>query len=162
MSEIIIKIIMTAIATVGFAVIFKTKVRHLPAITVGGMVAGTIFILLDLAGANLFVSNFLAVAALAVLSEIFARIFRAPTAIFLLPGTIILFPGGSLYYAMSGLILKDLDFAAQSGKSALLIGLGIAGGMIAGSVLCSIVTKAIDKWHTEKSKVYKEDKEETK
>jgi uncharacterized membrane protein YjjB (DUF3815 family) len=155
MTEIIIKLIASACASLGFAVIFQANVRHLPAITVGGTITAAIYILLDLAGTNLFVSSFVAVAMLAILSEIFARIFRAPTAIFLLPGTIILFPGGSLYYAMSGLILKDLDLAASSGKAALLIGLGIAGGMIAGSVVCGVITRAIDKWRYEKLKAGK-------
>lgn len=155
MSEVITKLIAAAVGTLAFAVVFKANVRHLPAITVGGTIASGIFVLLDIIGTNLFVSNFLAVAALAILSEIFARIFRAPTAIFLLPGTIILFPGGALYYAMSGLILKDIESAAENGKAALLIGLGIAGGMIAASVVCGIITRAIDKWRIEKGKAKK-------
>ena len=155
MTELIIKLITAAVATLGFALVFKANVRHLPVIVVGGTVTSAIFILLDMGGTNLFVSNFVAVAALAILSEIFARIFRAPTAIFLLPGTIILFPGGSLYFAMSGLILKDLESAVENGKAALLIGLGIAGGMIAGSVVCGVITRAIDKWHYERVKAEK-------
>ena len=150
MNEIAIKLIAAVFGTLGFALIFKANARHLPAITVGGVIASAIFIYLDILGANLFVSNFVAVAALAILSEIFARSFRAPTAVFLLPGTIILFPGGNLYYAMSGLILKDTAFAAENGKAALLIGLGIAGGMIAASVVCGSITRAIEKWRTDK------------
>ena len=150
MNEIIVKLIVAAFGTVGFALIFKANTRHLPAITIGGVIASAIFIYLDIIGTNLFVSNFLAVAALAILAEIFARIFRAPTAVFLLPGTIILFPGGNLYYAMSGLILKDIPSAAENGKAALLIGLGIAGGMIAASVVCGSITRAIEKWRTER------------
>jgi len=151
----IIKLITSAAATLGFALVFKANPKHLPAITVGGTIAGGIFVYLDLLGTNLFVSNFVAVAALAILSEIFARVFRAPTAIFLLPGTIILFPGGNLYFAMSGLILKDFESAAENGKAALLIGLGIAGGMIAASVVCGSITRAIEKWRLEKGKVSK-------
>ena len=151
----IIKLIAAALGTLGFALIFKANSRHLPAITVGGILASGIFLYFGLLGTNLFVSNFLAVAALAILSEIFARLFRAPTAIFLLPGTVILFPGGNLYYAMSGLILKDIPLAAENGKAALLIGLGIAGGMIAASVVCGSITRAIEKWHTERHKVVK-------
>ncbi len=142
---IITKLIAATVATLGFALIFKANARHLAAITVGGTIASAIFIYLDVLGANLFVSNFVAVAALAILSEIFARLFRAPTAIFLLPGTIILFPGGALYYAMSGLILKNPSLAAENGLAALLIGLGIAGGMISASVICGVITRAIDK-----------------
>jgi len=150
-----IKLIAAAAGTLGFALVFKANARHLPAITVGGIMASAIFLYLDLLGVNLFVSNFVAVAALAILSEIFARVFRAPTAIFLLPGTIILFPGGNLYYAMSGLILKNYELAAKNGKAALLIGLGIAGGMIAASVICAPITRAIDKWRSDKLKAGK-------
>ena len=155
MNEIAIKLIAAAVGTLAFALIFKANTRHLLAITIGGVIASAIFIYLDILGVNLFVSNFIAVASLAILSEIFARSFKAPTAIFLLPGTIILFPGGNLYYAMSGLILKDIPFAAENGKAALLIGLGIAGGMIAGSVVCGSITRAIEKWRTERHKVVK-------
>ena len=151
MSEITVKIITSAFATLGFSLLFKANLRHLPAMVIGGTMTAAIFLYLNtICGVGLFVSSFIAVASLAILAEILARVFRAPTAIFLRPGGIILFPGSKLYYTMSGLILKDPALAAVSAKIALLIGLGIAAGMIAGSVVCGTITRAIDKWHLDK------------
>ena len=90
---------------------------------------------------DLFIANMLAAFATAGFAEICARIGKAPSTIFLLPGCIALVPGGSLYKAMRGLLLKDYDeFAAQllvTGKVAIAIG----GGIIAVSIIRYFVSK---------------------
>lgn len=151
MSEITVKIISSAFATLGFSLLFKANLRHLPAMVAGGTMTAAIYLYLNsVRGVGMFVSSFLAVASLAILAEILARVFRAPTAIFLRPGGIILFPGSRLYYTMSYLIQRNTELAKENGMAALLIGLGIAGGMIAGSVVCGTISRAIDKWHLDK------------
>ena len=68
-------------------------------------------------------------------AEVCARVGKAPSTIFLLPGCIALVPGGSLYNAMRCLLIKDFDeFGAQlltTGKVAIAIG----GGIIAVSII---------------------------
>lgn len=141
-SEIIIKIIAGVISTVGFAIIFRLRVKHIPLAALDGLVACVVyFCCLEFISEDLFIANMLAAFATAGFAEICARIGKAPSTIFLLPGCIALVPGGSLYKAMRGLLLKDYDeFAAQllvTGKVAIAIG----GGIIAVSIIRYFVSK---------------------
>lgn len=141
-SEIVIKIIAGVISTVGFAIIFRLRVKHIPLATLDGLVACVVyFCCLEFISEDLFIANMLAAFATAGFAEICARIGKAPSTIFLLPGCIALVPGGSLYKAMRGLLLKDYDeFAAQllvTGKVAIAIG----GGIIAVSIIRYFVSK---------------------
>ncbi len=141
-SEIIIKIIAGVISTVGFAIIFRLRVKHIPLAALDGLVACVVyFCCLEFISKDLFIANMLAAFATAGFAEICARIGKAPSTIFLLPGCIALVPGGSLYNAMRGLLLKDYDeFAAQllvTGKVAIAIG----GGIIAVSIIRYFISK---------------------
>lgn len=141
-SEIIIKIIAGVISTVGFAIIFRLRVKHIPLAALDGLVACVVyFCCLEFISEDLFIANMLAAFATAGFAEICARIGKAPSTIFLLPGCIALVPGGSLYKAMRGLLLKDYDeFAAQllvTGKVAIAIG----GGIIAVSIIRYFISK---------------------
>jgi uncharacterized membrane protein YjjB (DUF3815 family) len=141
-SEIVIKIIAGVISTVGFAIIFRLRVKHIPLAALDGLVACVVyFCCLEFISEDLFIANMLASFATAGFAEICARIGKAPSTIFLLPGCIALVPGGSLYNAMRGLLLKDYDeFAAQllvTGKVAIAIG----GGIIAVSIIRFFVSK---------------------
>jgi uncharacterized membrane protein YjjB (DUF3815 family) len=142
MTPIILKIIAGVISTVGFAIIFRLRVKHIPLAALDGLVACVVyFCCLEFISEDLFIANMLAAFATAGFAEICARIGKAPSTIFLLPGCIALVPGGSLYNAMRGLLLKDYDeFAAQllvTGKVAIAIG----GGIIAVSIIRFFVSK---------------------
>ena len=125
--------------TLGFSLLFRVNPKHIPISTLGGIISCGIDIAFDLLGANPFVSNFIAMLVSALLCEIFARVFRAPTAIFLLPCTIPLVPGRGLYYTMSSLISENYVAMVTYGKATLLTGLGIAAGMIVASAVWAMV-----------------------
>jgi len=134
--DIIIKIIAGVISTIGFAIIFKLRVKHIPLAAIDGLIACVVyFCCLEFISDDLFIANMLASFATAGFAEICARIGKAPATIFLLPGCIALVPGGSLYNAMRSLLIKDYDeFGAQlltTGKVAIAIG----GGIIAVSII---------------------------
>ena len=139
MNELVI-LIAGVLGTLGFSLLFKVNLRHIPTAMFGGLLSCGIYLALDVLGANPFVSNFFAMLIAALVSEVFARVFRAPAAIFLLPCTIPLVPGRGLYYTMSSLISENYDSMVLYGKSTLLTALGIAAGMIAASALWSMVT----------------------
>ena len=140
--DIIIKIIAGVISTIGFAIIFKLRVKHIPLAALDGLVACVVyFVCLEFISDDLFIANMLAAFATAGFAEIFARIGKAPSTIFLLPGCIALVPGGTLYQAMRNLLIKDYDeFGAQlliTGKVAIAIG----GGIIAVSIIRYFLNK---------------------
>ena len=134
--DIIMRIIAGVVSTIGFAIIFRLQVKHIPLAAIDGLVACIVYFLcLEFISEDLFIANMLASFATAGFAEICARIGKAPSTIFLLPGCIALVPGGSLYNAMRCLLIKDFDeFGAQlltTGKVAIAIG----GGIIAVSII---------------------------
>ena len=151
MNEIIITLIAGVLGTLGFSLLFKVNARHIPAAMFGGLVSCGIYLMLDVLGANPFVSNFFAMLIAALVSEIFARVFRAPAAIFLLPCTIPLVPGRGLYYTMSSLISENYDAMILYGKSTLLTALGIAAGMIVASAVWTMVMHLASKKKTQQN-----------
>lgn len=136
-------LITALLGAVGFSLIFRMNLKYLPITSVGAIVACAVFFAADRAGFDLFASNFFAAAVASLYSEICARILRAPASIFLLPCMIPLVPGGMLYYSMSHLISHDIDGFLQYGGEAAMTAVGIAGGMIAVSVVWSIIYKVI-------------------
>ena len=137
--KILIILISAGLGTLGFSLMFRVNPKHLAVATLGGIISCGIYLFFDASGSNAFVSNFVAMLVSAIVCEIFARIFKAPTAIFVLPCTIPLVPGSSLYYTMSNIIFENYEAVSFYGKTTLLTGLGIAAGMITASVTCGII-----------------------
>ena len=142
MEDIIIKIIAGAIATLGFAILFRLKPSHWPFAMLDGLFACICyFAFTELFGGN-FLPNLLAAFVASVFADLFARICKAPSTVFILPGCIALVPGGSLYYAMSNLLSENRDVAVEYFLTTLTVGIAIGGGIIAASLL-RVVFQAI-------------------
>ena len=124
------------LACVGFAIVFEVKKPLFLVISSAiGALGWLLFLLLE--GAVSSVLQYLfATILVSALSELAARIWKAPATIFLLPGIIPLVPGGGLYYAMSYLL--DGDFAGFASKGIQTA--AYAGAIAAGvSIVTSIV-----------------------
>lgn len=72
---------------------------------------------------------FLATVVVSILSEVLARIMKAPAAIFLIIGIIPLVPGGGLYYTMDALINGDMQLFLEKGMSTAAYAGAIAVGV---------------------------------
>lgn len=94
MMPFVIKIIAGVISTVGFAIIFRLKPSHWVFAAVDGLVACVCYFAFTELIGGVFWPNALAALLTAFLAEIFARICKAPSTVFLLPGCIALVPGG--------------------------------------------------------------------
>lgn len=135
MEAILIKIVAGTIATLGFAILFRLKPSHWPFAVFDGLVACVCYFgFTELFGGN-FLPNLLAAFAVSVFADFFARICKAPSTVFILPGCIALVPGGSLYYAMSNLLSENREVALEYFLTTLTIGIAIGGGIIAASLL---------------------------
>ena len=135
MEAIVIKIIAGTIATLGFAILFRLKPSHWPFAMIDGLFACICyFAFTELFGGNLL-PNLLAAFAASVFADLFARLCKAPSTVFILPGCIALVPGGTLYYAMSNLLSENREMALEYFLITLTIGIAIGGGIIAASLL---------------------------
>mgnify|MGYP003184444666 CR=1 FL=1 len=125
-----------ALSSLGFALVFRLSLRLLLPATLGGAVAYAAYLLGVYSGMDIFAANFLGAAAIALFSEICARIFKAPASVV---------PGRLLYLAMSHLIATEYADAFSAFKSALLTAVGIAAGVIIVSVFGTLFRKPFGK-----------------
>ena len=81
----------------------------------------------------------LATIAAAILSEIFARLYKTPATVFLIIGIIPLVPGGGIYYTMEYALSGDNAQFLSTGLHTL----GIAGALAVGVLLVSSLVKLV-------------------
>ena len=125
------------IGTIGFSLLFKMDWKYLPYATLCGTLACIVYVPVDYFVGSLFISNFVAAFAVTLYSEAFARICRTPTTMFIIPGMIPLVPGSSLYYTMSNLISSNQEMALSKFVDTILVIVGLAFGIAAGSIVVS-------------------------
>lgn len=117
------------IGAAGFAVVFRTPRRYLPATICVGVCS-----FLGMAyfpkGWNVGFATFVVALAMASLSHIFARYTRAPAQCFLIPGVMFLVPGTYIYRAFSAALAENLDDAATLALAAVTITVGISFGLL--------------------------------
>ena len=133
--EMIIKIIAGMFGTLGFAILFKLKARHLPFSIICGFVACIVYFPLSAVLDGIFVPNFFAAFATAIMAEIFAIVCKTPTTAFLFTGCITLVPGSFLFYGMSSLLEQSYEQAANYFLMTLNVAIAIGGGIIASSLV---------------------------
>lgn len=135
MEAIILKIIAGAIATLGFAILFRLKPSHWPFAVIDGLFACVCFFAFKELFGGHFLPNLLAAFVASLFADVFARICKAPSTVFILPGCIALVPGEPLYYAMNNLLSENRAVALEYFLTTLTIGIAIGGGIIAASLL---------------------------
>ena len=143
--RIIVGLLSAAVASVGFAIMFRVRKKHLFAMGLCGMLAYGVYLLTGAYVPGEFFSNFLAAIFAAVSCELFAQFLRAPVQIYLIPVLVPLFPGGSLYYAMDHLLSRNFSGFTDSLLKTLGAALGIAGGVIVGLSFAKTVFLTIRK-----------------
>lgn len=144
--EFLVSFLMASIGTVGFSLLFRSRAKYLFILAIGGALTYAVYRFFELnVFCSVFAAAFFSSAFSAVYSEIFARIKRAPTIVFLAPCAIPIVPGSSLYYCMANLISHNTEAALAHFSSAVSIGIGIAGGIMAVSILVNIYTGILKK-----------------
>ena len=86
------------IAIVCFAIIIECPKKYLPLAGVIGAVGGTVYLFcLNIVKTDAVLAAFFSALAITILSHIFAKGFRAPVTIFLIPGILPTVPGAGMY-----------------------------------------------------------------
>ncbi len=152
-TTLIVQIIASAVGTVGFAILFKVRAKYL-ALTalLGALCYGTYYAVDSLCKGGSFLAALCATVLVAALSEMLARGIRTPATVFMLVGLIPIVPGGALYHTMQSFITKSSSEAILYGWEALKIAMGIAGGIVAVSVLVNITSEILEKIKNQKAK----------
>lgn len=128
------------LATMAFAVLFQAPRKILLTNGLIGAVGWVIFISLrDQLGYSSFYANFFGTLALALLSELSARVFKQPATVFVIPGIIPLVPGLGIYKGMFAVINNDYN----GGMAILLTAMTDACAIAVGVMLISSLFRVL-------------------
>ena len=138
----IVQIITGTIGALGFSIYFRVSKKNVLASMLGGGIGWTIYLIVFHFSKDLFLSNFVAAVVVFFWSEIMARILKAPSNTFLVPGLIPLIPGGSLFYTTKSLVESNAQGFVNNGIKTTKIVFGMAAGMVFAAfiVYCFIKT----------------------
>ena len=138
--------------------IFKISLKKLPIVAIGGLITYIFYaFVLYHAQGNELLATFTASIFMAFYSEICARVFRAPTVVFLFPCAIPIVPGGALYRSMYNLLINTdnyvsfLKYISITGQ----IILGIALGLSVAAVIWGVISFVMHKIKERKLKALK-------
>lgn len=113
-----------------FSFFFNINKKYIIYSLTGGLIASCTMAFFSQIGASGFVSNLFVAIFCSIYAEKLARIFKAPSLVFLLPSVIPALPGSGLYYTMSAVIHSDPSKFELYGFETLQMVLGIAFGLI--------------------------------
>lgn len=133
--ELLISLLTATLGSVGFSIIFYAKPKRLPLSALGGLLTWAVYLGVKALIGGELISNLVAALAGAIFSELTARLTKAPVPVYLMPCIIPLVPGGMLYETMSRFVGGAYAEAGAYGLLTLKVAVGIAGGIIASSVL---------------------------
>lgn len=146
-----VALISSLIATLGFAIILNNKYKHLPIVSIGGVISCAAYFFANLAFDNIFISVMIGSMVSTIMAEILARVLKSPTTVFLIPTIIPFVPGAMLFFMMYNLINGNMGEFYKNFSGLSMASLGIAVGIILASVGAQVVIKFIKKYANKKT-----------
>lgn len=100
----ILRIIGIVIGIYAFAIVTETPRKYLPTSAFIGGISGMVYLISEAMGSGAVWASFFSALAAALISHIFARIFKAPVTLFLIAGILPTVPGGGMYRIVANAI----------------------------------------------------------
>lgn len=145
LKQAITQIIAGTIGSLGFSIYFRVSKKNVVASTLGGGIGWTVYLLAFYFSEDLFLANFIAAVVVFFWSEIMARVLKAPSNTFLVPGLIPLIPGGSLFYTTKALVESNSQAFIDNGVKTTKIVFGMAAGMVVAAFVVYCIIKLGEK-----------------
>ncbi|MED3553315.1 threonine/serine exporter family protein [Cytobacillus praedii] len=137
----IVHLITSFIASAAFGILFNAPKKSLLKCGFVGMAGWFVYIFLVNKEFDAVVASLVAAFVIAVISQIFARMYKTPIIIFSVAGIIPLVPGGLAYDAMRHFVVNDYNGAIQLAAKAFMISGAIAVGLVISEVLYQLFMK---------------------
>jgi len=134
-------LITSFVATACFGILFNAPKKSLMKCGFVGMAGWLVYIFFVNKQFDAVVASLFASSCIAVISLIFAKIYKTPVIIFSVSGIIPLVPGGLAYDAMRHFVENDYNTAIQLAAKAFMISGAIAVGLVVSEVLYQLVIK---------------------
>ncbi len=106
---LIFGIVGSFIAITGFAVLLETPKKYLPHAGLIGAVGGGIYLYCTQREMDVVLASFLSALAIAFVSHVFARVFKAPVTVFLIAGILPTVPGAGMYRTVYYIIADNRE-----------------------------------------------------
>lgn len=130
------------ISTAAFGILFNAPRESLLKCGFAGMVGWGIYVLLVTYHFDVVAATLIASVVVAVISQVFAKLYRTPIIVFNVGGIIPLVPGGLAYDAMRNVVENDYNAAIQLAAKAFMISGAIAMGLVFSEVINQVIRKA--------------------
>jgi len=128
--ELLKQFILSSMGATGFAILFGIPSS---AIVQSGFVSGfgwTLYFIFDKVYGSNIAGAFVAALTVGFIGEMFARYYKKPATVYIIPGIIPLVPGSGMYYTMLALVEKNPSLAAIKGIETFFIAAAISIGII--------------------------------
>lgn len=142
---IIAQLVTSFVASLGFGILFNAPKKVLVQCGLNGMAGWIVYYVLVDYGMDPVAATILGAMLVAVISRMFAKVYKTPIIIFNVSGIIPLVPGGMAYNAMRSFVQNDYYNAFQYSTKVMLLAGGIAMGLMFSEVLNQIMWKTSGK-----------------
>ena len=134
----LLQILMGAMGSLGFAVLFNVRRSALLFSVLGGALGWAVYLATGGAYPNDLANYLYAAMAVTLYAEVLARIRKTPVTVFLVTSIIPLIPGGQLYYTMASCLNGDFSDFSTRGIYTISIAAMIALGIMAVMMLMHV------------------------
>ena len=139
MMDTLIQILMGALGTLGFNILFHIRGRKLLFATLGGVISWAVFLAFAPILPDEAARYFLSAVVITIYAEVMARLEKTPTTTFLVPSAVPLIPGSSLYYTMNYALNQQWDDFGKRAIYTLELAVSLALGIIAVTILSRLI-----------------------
>ncbi|MGG3887597.1 threonine/serine exporter family protein [Metabacillus fastidiosus] len=130
------------LASAAFGIIFNVPKKAIIQCGFVGMFGWILYLSLYSINEDTVIATLISAFFIAVLSQIFAKLYKTPIIIFNVSGIIPLVPGGLAYDAMRKFVENDYDIAVQLAAKAFMISGAIAIGLVFSEVVNQLIRKS--------------------
>ncbi len=138
MKDALLQIVMGAIGSMGFAILFNIRGKRFLAAAFGAVLSWGTFLLLSQYIKDDAVCYFLASVLTSFYAEIMARVLKSPTTTFIITSLIPLVPGSSLYYTMAYAFESSNEKFASRAVETLKLSSALALGVIVAATFTKV------------------------
>lgn len=144
--DIITQLITAFLGALGFSILFKVDKDKLLMASFGGLITWTCYILCGFFTGSDIIRYFLSASLATVYAEFMARKYKTPAAVFLVPATIPMIPGGSLYQTFVYAMEKNWEMFSSQGLNTILLAVAISGGILSVMTIMKMHQKIKEVW----------------
>lgn len=145
MTNIILQLVTAFLGALGFSILFQIGKDKLFMASLGGFLTWTCYIILGYLLQGDIIRYYLSSAIITFYAEYMARRCKSPATVFLVPATIPLIPGGSLYRTMTYGLNQEWTLFMKQGISTLLMAVAISCGILTTMTIMKMYNKVKNK-----------------